>query len=194
MPPDDRHARFTEIYDAYSGLILAYAARRTDDRADAADVLADTFAVAWRRIDDVPDGEEARPWLYGVARKVLSNHHRSDRRRRRLSAKMAAQAGSVVASAMSAQGGPQSETIRAAFSELSESDQELLTLVAWEQLDREEIAQMLGTSRAVVRVRLHRARRRLEKALQAHGVKRSATGGHGSGGWATALPDPEESR
>jgi RNA polymerase sigma-70 factor (ECF subfamily) len=48
---------------------------------------------------------------------------------------------------------------------LHESDRELLALVAWEGLAREELALALGTSRAAVRVRLHRARRRLREAL-----------------------------
>ena len=57
----DPGGRFAEIYDAYSGLILAYASARTDDPADAADIVADVFTVAWRRIKDMPDGVEARP-------------------------------------------------------------------------------------------------------------------------------------
>ena len=81
---DERHRRFTELYDRYSGHILAYAARRTAGNADAADVLAETFLVAWRRLDDVPTDEAARPWLYGVARRVLANHHRGVTRRSRL--------------------------------------------------------------------------------------------------------------
>ncbi len=59
-------SRFEQVYDDYSGLILAYAARRTHDAEDAADVTAETFMVAWRRIDAVPPGDEARPWLWAV--------------------------------------------------------------------------------------------------------------------------------
>lgn len=40
---------------------------------DAADAVAETFLVAWRRLPEVPSGEEARPWLYGVARRTLAN-------------------------------------------------------------------------------------------------------------------------
>jgi RNA polymerase sigma factor (sigma-70 family) len=148
--------------------------------------------VAWRRIDVVPAGAEARPWLYGVARKVLSNHHRGDRRRHRLSERVAAQMSPTVVPSISVEDGPDREAIAAAFSQLREDDQELLRLVGWEQLDRDEIAEIVGVSRAVVRVRLHRARRRFEKALNAAGVQRSASPGHVPGRWATALPDPEE--
>jgi hypothetical protein len=85
--------RFEQIYDDYSGLILAYAARRTRDPEDAADVTAETFMVAWRRIDVVPPGDEARPWLYGIARLVLANRRRSLDRRSRLDGKLRAEVG-----------------------------------------------------------------------------------------------------
>lgn len=76
----DEQTRFETLYDRYAHLILAYATRRTPSYEDAADVLADTFTVVWRRINDVPDGDEARLWIYGVARRTLANHHRSDHR------------------------------------------------------------------------------------------------------------------
>lgn len=193
MRRDDRHERFTEIYDVYSGLILAYAAARTTDSADAADIVAETFSVAWRRIDDVPAGDEARPWLYGVARKVLANHHRGSRRRRRLDDRIAAQVANVVDPA-TAVDGPDRDAIAAAFISLSDRDREVLALVGWEQLDRDEIATVIGISRSTVRVRLHRARKRFESALAEEGVKRTDAVRHGPGRWATALPDPEETR
>lgn len=55
-----------------------------DDPADAADAVAETFLVAWRRLGEVPDGREARLWLFGVCRRVLANHRRGELRRRHL--------------------------------------------------------------------------------------------------------------
>ena len=75
-----RRSRFDRLYEVNSGPILAYALRRVEQPADAADVVANTFLVAWRRLDDIPDGDRARLWLYGTARRVLANHYRSDRR------------------------------------------------------------------------------------------------------------------
>lgn len=192
MAQTDREERFRVIYDDYSGLILAYAARRTSEPADAADVVAETFTVAWRRIDDVPDGEEARPWLYGVARKILANHHRAGRRRRRLSERVTAMVGGHIESSLTVVDGPDAETINEAFDQLSDDDRELLRLVGWDGLPRDEIAEIVGASRAVVRLRLHRARKRFEKALEEVGVKRLEASGHGPGGWANARPDLEE--
>lgn len=189
----DPRARFEEIYDAYSGLILAYAAQRTSDPNDAADIVAETFVVAWRRIDDVPDGEQARPWLYGVARRVLSRHHRSAHRRGRLDERLTSELPRLLdgASPLPAEG-PDREAIAAAFAELSDSDRELLTLVAWDGLGRDEIAVILGRSRATVRVRLHRARKRFAQQLRKAGVKRMPATGDEPGRWATARPELEE--
>lgn len=188
----DRRARFEEIYDAYSGLILAYAARRTSNVHDAADVVAETFTVAWRRLDDIPDGEQARPWLYGVARRVLANYHRGVERRRRLHQQMATEVASSLGTAVPEVEGPDLDRIAAALAELSDGDRELLTLVGWDGLDREEIAAMLRCSTATVRVRLHRARKRFARQLNATGLQRTVMPGHGSRRGAHALPDPEE--
>jgi RNA polymerase sigma factor (sigma-70 family) len=187
----DPGSRFEEIYDGYSGLILAYASRRTANADDAADVLAETYMVAWRRINEVPPGEDARPWLYGVARLVLANHHRGQRRRQGLDDRLAANVSDLIADA-ALEVGVDHSAVAAAFAELAESDRELLTLVGWDQLDRDEIAVIIGSTRAVVRLRLHRARRRFDIALNNRGVKRFTATGHEPTRWANARPGSED--
>ena len=76
-------ARYRRVFDRYHTEVYAYCRRRTDAQT-AADCLAETFLVAWRRIDDIPDGDAALGWLYGVARRVLANEFRHHRRSRRL--------------------------------------------------------------------------------------------------------------
>lgn len=185
----DRTVRFEEIYDAYSGLILAYAARRTGGIDEAADIVAETFTVAWRRMDDVPAGDEARPWLYGVARRVLANHHRGAQRRCRLDERLMTES---LARPPSESDAGQLELIAQAFGALGDADRELLTLVGWDGLERDAIAVVLGCTVATVRVRLHRARRRFENELAAVGMQRSGAHGHGYQRRANARPDPEE--
>ena len=70
--------RYGRLYRDQGRAVLAYALRRVGDPEDAADVVAETFLVAWRRIDAVPDHE--LPWLFGVARKVIANQRRGERR------------------------------------------------------------------------------------------------------------------
>jgi RNA polymerase sigma-70 factor (ECF subfamily) len=124
------------------------------------DVVAETFLVAWRRIDDLPD--EVRPWLLGVARKTLSTQLRSARRRTSLVEKLSA---AELPGAFSQVDSPDTGLI-GALQRLSATDQEVLALAAWEGLRPREAAVVLGVSPAWYRVRLHRAKRRLLRELE----------------------------
>ncbi|GII64734.1 hypothetical protein Skr01_48190 [Sphaerisporangium krabiense] len=156
-------ARFESVYRATYGQITAYAARRCDSPQDAADVVAETFAIAWRRIAEVPEGEQATLWLYGVARKVLANHYRGEVRRQARSVELDAEMADLYEAAPDS--GVELTAIAQIFRTLPDADRELLSLVAWEGLDRQQIATVLGLSRNAVRIRLHRARRRFARAL-----------------------------
>lgn len=158
----DRRRRFEELYTAHQASLLGYALRRTRSSDDAADVLAETFLAAWRRIEEVPPGATARLWLYGAARRVLANQHRGDRRRLALADRLKADL--AVRYRPAEQTGALAE-VAAAFRRLPETDRELLALTSWEGLDAGQIAVVLGCSRNAVRIRLHRARRRLTAEL-----------------------------
>lgn len=86
----DRRERFERIYEVGYEPILAFALRRTATPEDAADVVAETFLTAWRRLAEVPDPPEARLWLYATARRVLANQRRGQRRYQRLAARLRA--------------------------------------------------------------------------------------------------------
>jgi RNA polymerase sigma factor (sigma-70 family) len=156
-------ARFERLYAEHGRAVLAYAVRRASDAQDAADVVADTFLVAWRRLDDVP-GEAARLWLYGVARNVLANQQRSERRRQRLGERLRRE----LPAALEGVAAPVSQTgaVGAALARLGPEDHEVLRLAGWEELSPGEIAVVLGIGQVAVRSRLHRARRRLRAALE----------------------------
>lgn len=160
--------------------VLGYALRRTASTADAADVVSEVFAVAWRRRSELPRGADARPWLFGVARHVLDNQRRGAVRRSRLQDKLtAAVAGNNVSSA-GADGLERDDEVAAllsALSKLSELDRGLLTLVGWEELTPAQAARALGISAATARVRLHRARLRLRKSLNGE-MERADGSGH----------------
>src|SRR5215475_12558230 len=153
-----RQRRFDDVYAANHQAVLGYLLRRTDAAEDAADVFAETFLVAWRRLDDVPAGPEARLWLYGTARRALANHRRGARRRLALADRLRAD---LQISYQPAEPSGQLAVLSAAFARLPEADRELLALVAWEGLDPGQIAAVLGCTRNAARIRLHRARRRL---------------------------------
>src|SRR5437762_11931532 len=126
--------RFRALYDANYGPLLAYVLRRTRSAEDGADALAETFLVAWRRLDDVPDGPEARLWLYGVARRVLANSRRAGTRRERLRASLLIEAEILSAVPATREADPFLDLVSEALDQLPERDRELLRLVAWEGL------------------------------------------------------------
>jgi RNA polymerase sigma factor (sigma-70 family) len=167
-PPGEQRRRFEDVYAANHAAVLGYVLRRTGNGDDAADVIAETFLTAWRRLDDIPPGDQARLWLYGVARRVLANHRRGERRRSALADRLRAD----LATAPCCTGPPPPgegdlADLGRAFRRLPETDQELLALAGWEGLDAGQIAVTLGCSRNAARIRLHRARRRLAAELAA---------------------------
>lgn len=161
---------FEGLYRTHGPDVLAYFRRRLS-RAEAQDAAADVFEVAWRRFDEVPEGEEAVRWLFGVARRVLANRQRSSRRGGRLEAKLAGLA-EVQA------GGPEMQVVRrerdevvlAALMGLPERYREPLLLTEWEGLDRTAVAAIYGISRNAVDQRISRAHRRLARTLRASGA------------------------
>ena len=152
--------RFRRLFADTERELLAYVLRRVDRDEDAADVLAETFLVAWRRMDRVPKGDEARLWLYGVARRQLANQRRGELRRNRLADRLRAELPVAVAAARSAED-HRVAAVRAALARLDEEDREILRLSSWEGLAPSEIAAVMGLPGVTVRSRLHRARKRL---------------------------------
>ncbi|MHB1583347.1 MAG: RNA polymerase sigma factor [Acidimicrobiales bacterium] len=179
----ERERRFDALYQSTSGRIAAYALRRAASRDEAADVVAETFTVAWRRLDDVPEGEAALLWLYVTARQVLANRWRSRRRHQVLVARLADQ----LAAGQRAVAPPNEEAMvaLACLRSLPDDQREVLLLTAWEGLSGVELGRVLGCSPTAARIRLHRARTGLRKEMArfaaGDGGKRPALGGHGMG-------------
>ncbi|MER6580429.1 RNA polymerase sigma factor [Nonomuraea sp. NPDC001023] len=158
-PPGARD-RFEAIYNAHYPAIHQHAARRTDSPEDTADVMSETFLTAWRRIADVPEGKDARLWLYGVARRVLANQRHGQSRRAGLAERL------KDASSAARPSGPDGlDHVREAFDGLPARDRDVLALACWEGLTGPEIGKVLGCTATAARIRLHRARKRLAKAL-----------------------------
>jgi len=164
-------ADFDEIFDRHAAQVRSYARRRIGDAA-ADDVVTETFLIAWRKLDRMP--EAPLPWLLGIARRVLSNEQRAALRRSRLSERIAFHAPRASSDAPTAP----DDGILAALAGLSEPDRELVLLICWEGLSSREAAMVVGCSPIAARVRLHRARARLAKALtiEEPSVDKSAPG------------------
>ena len=161
MPADpERRQRFEALFAAHHPAVRSYVLRRAAGGLVADDAVADTFLVAWRRLDDVP--ERARPWLLGVARRVLADQRRGLRRRRSLSQRLSF--ASVAPAVWEPPAGVGAE-LAGALRSLTAAEREALLLVAWDGLTPAEGAIAAGCSAAAFRVRLHRARRRVAAQL-----------------------------
>ena len=150
--PDDFLAT---LWDRHADHVYVYARRRVG-ASDAPDVVSEVFAVAVAKPSKVPD--DVLPWLYRTAWNVIANHWRAQERRARLV--VAATEASDTADDVVERG-----VLFEALAALSDADREALLLTAWEGLDARTAARTVGCSAATFSVRLHRARRRLEQAL-----------------------------
>lgn len=164
-----REAEFTELYEREYPRIARYMLRRGAGEL-APDLAAETFVVAWRQWDQCAALPQDRrlAWLYGVARKVLANAHRSQRRSVALTDRI------VVADGLGRHGGVFADhsgltveqvTVAGAFARLPAADQELIRLTAWEGLSPAQAAEVLGCRTGTLTMRLHRARTRLRKLI-----------------------------
>jgi RNA polymerase sigma factor (sigma-70 family) len=159
----ERTRRFDELFAAYCPDIVAYCRWRAASRSDAEDAVSEVFLTAWRRLDDLPRGPDARIWLYATARRVLANQHRSHRRGAALAQRLRSVA-SVGSDDPDA--GPEQALVHAALARLSIRDREVLLLAEWEGLSAEQIGSVLGCLAVTARGRLHRSRRRFRAVFE----------------------------
>src|SRR5262245_39743313 len=160
----ERSRRFDALFASYSVDIVSYCGWRADSASDAQDAVAEAFLTAWRRLDELPEGDAARVWLYATARRVIANQRRSSRRRTALYERLALDAAAVVREPLSSD---REETlVHEALRCLGPRDREVLLLTEWEELSPAQIATVLGCLAITARGRLHRARRRFRTVFE----------------------------
>jgi len=153
--------RATELVRAEAPALFAYFQRRVEVAEDAADLVSETLVVIWRRIDALPpDPLEARMWLFGVARRVLSTYRRGRRRHHALAERLRAELAGSSPSAGSAH-----PDLADALTALRARDRELILLVHQDGFTLAEVARLLGGRPATIRSRYQRARARLRSEL-----------------------------
>jgi RNA polymerase sigma factor (sigma-70 family) len=172
--PTEREEQFRQLFLAEYRHVLAYALRRTSNLAEAQDAVADSFTVAWRRLEDAPAGESARPWLYGIARHAIANQRRAQRRLLAVRERLRLQRPALPDVQTTAESRHEWQAVLAALARLAPNEQEILRLALWEDLLHREIGAVLGCSENAAGIRLHRARRRLTEELE----KEDVSAGH----------------
>jgi RNA polymerase sigma-70 factor, ECF subfamily len=157
----ERRRRFDALFESYSPDIVAYCGWRAASPSDAQDAVAEVFLTAWRRLDELPDDDAARVWLYATARRVISNQRRSNRRRAALQERLSREAAPAPEETA-----PELGAVHEALGRLGPRDREVLLLAEWEDLSPAQIASVLGCLTVTARGRLHRARRRFRAAFE----------------------------
>ena len=160
---DERRRRFDAMFASYGADIVAYCGWRARSASDGQDAAAEVFLTAWRRLDDVPEGDAARVWLYATVRRTLANQRRSSRRRAALEQRLALEAATASPQASS----DETTLVHEALRRLGPRDREVLLLSEWEGLTPAQIASVLGCLMVTARGRLHRARRRFRTEYEA---------------------------
>ncbi len=180
MTDAEREQRFREITGLVLEPVRRYLARRTD-ATTAQDVLSETLLVCWRRLDEVPASpdspvnDEAVPWAIVVARNLLANAQRAERRRTRLVGKIIAlDPPRPVVNDADPEDSAEVIGIRVALTRLRSADAELLRLWAWDGLESPQLATVLGISPNAAAIRLHRAKVRLHAELLEISLMKSA--------------------
>jgi RNA polymerase sigma factor (sigma-70 family) len=166
----EREQRFDTLFAAYRSDVVAYCGWRAASASDAQDATAEVFLTAWRRLDDIPEGDAARVWLYATARRVLANQRRSSRRRAALRERLTQEPAPAL-DQPSVDG--EEALVHEALARLGARDREVLLLAEWEGLSPAQIARVLGCPTVTARGKLHRARRRFKVAFEAaHAAER----------------------
>jgi RNA polymerase sigma-70 factor (ECF subfamily) len=158
--PIETEAQFTAVYRATYDDVRRFVRRRSCEES-VDDIVGETFLTAWRRRGELPDN--ARPWLFGVARHTMLNTHRGLRRRTALAVQIAQHVPLVAYDAIAA--ADHRLDLVSAWRQLTPVDQEVLALHVWEGLNDQDAATVLGCSRSAYAMRLTRSRRRLAKLL-----------------------------
>jgi RNA polymerase sigma-70 factor (ECF subfamily) len=163
---------FSELFDRHSGTIYRHVSRRLGPET-AEDIVGDTFLIAFKKRAKY-DGayQDARPWLFGIATKLVARHHRDEAARYRAWKRSApaalteTAADDQIAAGLTARAAHLKLT--AALAELSAGDRDVLLLIAWAELSYEETARALNIPVGTVRSRLNRARRKTRAVLGAN--------------------------
>lgn len=173
--PADAGEAFERLFQQTREDLFVYLVSRCRDPERAADLFAETYLIAWQKLAKVPPGDQAKLWLFGVARNLLLKGFRQ----RRVADALVERLAGALRSEQTEHSQLDDHTqavLRAGLTALPERDREILLLTAWEGLTPTEIATVIGTSANVVRVRLHRARTHIKRRLAGEPTRNTAPG------------------
>ena len=165
MNEQHRRKKFENIYDQFVKDKTVYASRRSKNPETTADIVAETFMICWRRLNDIPDPPDAKFWLYRTARGVISNAYRKKANSEQL--------GKGLSSFLEKHGQDDFSSsttdqlfVREELNKLDDDDKEIIMLKYWDGMKAKEIAEIIGISTVAARKRLNRASKLLKVRLE----------------------------
>jgi len=160
----DARRRIEDAVAQSSPALLVYFARRVQPSHQAADLLAETLLILWKRAASLPArDEEIRPWMFGIAHNVLLHHQRATGRQRALADRLRSMLD--VTSQPGFAGDAVFDELHAALATLDQLDRDIIGLVHWDGFTLAETSRILGLKEGTVRSRYHRARGTLRSRL-----------------------------
>jgi len=163
-----------DLFDRYHDRIRRYILSMVHDPAEADDLTQETFLRAHRQLKTLQDPGALTAWLYRIATRVCYDRFRQSSHRTALES-LDAQASPHANPPWADMDAPRldkvieqaemSACVQSFLEDLPDAYRTVILVHDLEGLTNPEIAQMLGTSVEAVKIRLHRARRKLQAAL-----------------------------
>lgn len=168
----DDPAAFATVFHRHFDIVHGYVRKRVGASL-ADDLAAQTFLVAFdRRAGYDRSGENARPWLLGIATNLIHGKRRQERRQLRAYGRAGAEIGGDALDGIEARA--DAERLRpqlaAVLAALPKDELDPLLLYAWAELGYGEIAEALEVPVGTVKSRLARARGRIREQLRLQGA------------------------
>jgi RNA polymerase sigma factor (sigma-70 family) len=161
------HEAYAKLIRPYERLAYRVAAAVTGRNADAEEAMQNAFVKAYRSLNRFRVGAAFRPWLLRIVVNEAHNVLRAERRHARLATRAAEQHETAMPGADDAViAREELETVLESLARLPDADRLALALRYFAELPDGEAAALVGTSKEAYRVRLVRARKRLQTLLE----------------------------
>ncbi len=157
---------FDDLYAQYDKRVLAYCTYVTGDRDQANDVFQEVFVKAFLSLHTLRDSDKAANWLFRIARNECLNAIKVSKRNERRSVEIDDAVESSIPATAAIGYNDDMEHVRKALTMISSEQREALLLAEFEGFSLKEIAEMTGASLSNVKVRIHRAKQKLQTILQ----------------------------
>ena len=151
------------LFDRYNKRIFNFLAKMTFDRDLAEDLTQNVFLRIIKYRNSYKSGLRFQSWIYQVARNVFSDHYQASKSKRPGFVDVETLGDKMMDSREEMERDEREKTLYLSLNRLSEEQRELLVLTRFEQMKYEEVAVILETSVANIKVKVHRAMQKLRE-------------------------------